>query len=216
MEPGEVVDKEYRSKSRTALPFESRYSQILKDTKLTNTRALIVIRGGDQATIDFTDQHAINYVEHKDVASYLPVVFDMKTLAEDPERQAAFYAKEWPTPHSDELWLVVVDDNDQVLGQALFKCTANAETANVLALEQFLKEYGSEQKNAETTIEMALEEAKRTDRSVWVTIGQTRCNPCFVLARWQDDQLRILEKSVCDRQDRQHARRCLGRIKRKS
>ncbi len=196
LEPGEIREKEYRYRTKSELPFESRFSQILRDTNLTNTHALVIIRGGSESTVDFTNQHAVNFQDHPDVGWYLPVLFDMKTLSEQPDRKAAFERRNWPTPNENEVWLLALNSEEEVLGKILIDCASDSlSTENVLKLESFLRDYRTQEQNAEEKLSRALEEAKLTDRTVWACVSQTRCNPCFVLARWQDDHKELLAKA---------------------
>ena len=48
--------------------------------------------------------------------------------------------------------------------------------------------------DAEKTWHDAFEEARRTDRKVWVRVSQRYCGPCFTLARWLDDQSELLSQ----------------------
>jgi hypothetical protein len=185
LQPGEHRTSVYDYKKRTELPFESRLSRLLNDTRLTHTRALVVIHSGDDKAKEFNQKHALNFEAHTDVTWYLPIAVDAKTLTDKPDTLASFQRRAWPTPKTDSLWLMVLDDQEKEMGRIELDVSNDvAQAESVSKLERFLRDHRVPELDASVNFDLALTEAKRNDRSLWVSISQTRCQPCFTMARW--------------------------------
>lgn len=196
LQPGEKRTSVYDYKKRTELPFESRLSRLLNDNALMHTHTLVVIHSGDERSKDFTSEHALNYKDHRNVAWYLPLVLDAKTMAQKPDTLSGFQRRDWPTPAADSLWLLALDDKSNELGRVELDVTSEVSLADsVSKLERFLRDNRVAELDANAALAAALKDARQTDRSVWLSISQTRCQPCFTLARWQDEQKALLSKA---------------------
>ena len=58
----------------------------------------------------------------------------------------------------------------------------------------FVHEHAPEKQDASQKWDKAFKLAQQTDRRVWARISQRYCGPCFLLARWLDDNKETLDK----------------------
>ncbi len=88
--------------------------------------------------------------------------------------------------------LVALNGNEETI--AAKPIEAHPRLTALAAGDAFLKDHMPPVRDALATLIAAREEAKKTDRRVWIVHGGPRCGPCFRLARWIEEHHATLEK----------------------
>ena len=105
---------------------------------------------------------------------------------------ATLAAHGWPIPAPGEIVLIALN-GDHVTITARRIATDKVDAA-VSAGEEFLKQNQPPARDGLALLTAAREEARKSDRRVWIVLGGPRCRPCFQLGRWMDDHHAVLEK----------------------
>ena len=149
----------------------------------------IVYQPNDVAK-NFVDQNLLNYGKTKEVSSFIPLIGHVGDELGDPEFMEFAKSKDLPVPEVNRVFVAAFDGDGRELGR--INLDADAAGSDKLAAA-FVQEHAPPVTDAEKKWEQAFAEAKRTNRRVWVRISQRYCGPCFLMARWLDDQKSLLE-----------------------
>ena len=169
-------------------PLETVMADTLRDCRLSHTHALVAVIGSGDAVIPFVTKSIFRTHE---VYSYLTTRIDEPQARELADRRKFFEAHNWPFPSENSIFLTALDPAGLELGRLTISINDEAAPAQVL---EFVKKHAPTTQNARELFEAALAEAKYSNRRVWACVSQTRCAPCFTLARWMDSQRSLLEK----------------------
>jgi hypothetical protein len=114
------------------------------------------------------------------------------TPVRQKDEAGAIAERKWPKPEVGEVLFVVLDHAEAVVAHVRLK--AEKRDAALSEGRQFLSVHRPAQRDALALLAAAQEEAKKSGRRIWVVSSGPRCRPCFMLARWMDDQHAVLEK----------------------
>ena len=98
----------------------------------------------------------------------------------------------WQLPKSGEIVLIALDGSQKQI--AAERIAAGNGTEAFKSGAAFVKQHAPAPCDAKARLAAAQEEAKATERRVWVVEGGPRCGPCFKLARWMEEHHTLLEK----------------------
>ena len=211
-EPGQTRPPEiFRIGPSKTKPLELEMSDTLRDCRLAEIHALIVVSGAGDIAASFTKAHLSDPEEtddetlsdseetddepdeeNDDIYSYLPVIINGPEAAELPDRREYFAVRNWPFPASNSLFLAAINGDGKELGRLSLNVSNDQVAAKDVAA--FIRTNLPPRRNAKAGYEAALAEAKRSRRRVWVRVGQTRCAACFSFSRWLDSQRELLAK----------------------
>ena len=201
LEPGQTRPPEtIRIGPDKPKPLELELSDTLRDCRLAGIHALVVVVGAGDLVEPFIKAHLFDpeetgddetEAENHDIYSYLRFFKSGPEAAKLPDRRASFAARNWPFPEPGSLFLAAINGDGKELGRLSVNVT-NDQAAKEVA--GFIKTHLPKKRDARAGYEAALAEAKRSDRRVWVRVGETRCAPCFSFSRWLDSQRDLLAK----------------------
>ena len=195
LDPGEVPPLQVNrlgadSRAADQADLATRYTRLLRDCRLGDFRMMVICTDGSEDAETFIDDHLLDSSRTPEAMSFLPLRVPVGEKLNDQEIQLV-RNRGWMEQEPGEVLVCVYD----VVGDEVAKITLSmsASTSADVAAD-FLRETAPPQVDAQAKWEQAFEEARRTDRRVWVRISQRYCGPCFTLARWMDDQRELLEK----------------------
>jgi hypothetical protein len=194
---GEILEVELKN-SRAAraaakiVPKKSaadRVARLIRDARLSSTRVLVVIKGDSSAALHDVWGKLLDEGELKELLRYLPLLVSSEELQAEAH---LFTRLKLQPPKAGEILLAVLDGEGRQAG-ALVLPVRDASSAVRQGVE-FLKQHAPARRDARKLLSAAQEEARETGRRVWIIEGETRCGPCFRLARWLDDHHALLER----------------------
>lgn len=200
LEPDEIRDSlQLRTgKSLPDLPrlsISDRVRQWEADARLFGASTLIIVPGEGSLADPFISNYLLDDSNIKipgvQAGAIIGAFLSRKiSVQNDPEALEYLKSNGWSVPPKDSLMLVVLRDGKDV-GRTTLDL-AEQDTAIQAALE-FLKKTKHET-DAEQEFQKALEDAKKTDRRVWIVTGGTGCYPCLILSRWMESQKETLAR----------------------
>jgi hypothetical protein len=170
-------------------PFPLQLAKAVRNARLCGMHALAILYADPEGKVADLVASVLNYDDQPRILSYVPLFVDQKLIQSNA---AALKELGWQLPGSGEVLLLVLDGDAKQLGSQRL-VAADFKAAEKLTTE-LLNRYAPPVRDAKIRLAEAREEAKRTDRKLWIVEGGPRCGPCFRLARWMDDQHAILEK----------------------
>ncbi len=177
---------------RAKKPLDQGIAETIRDCRLAEIHALVVVSGPGDAVAPFVGTHITAAEEPHDSYSYYLAKINGPEGAEQPDRKEYFAAHKWPFPEHNSVFLTALDGTGQELGRLTLDLNDDQAAASEVAA--FLKRHLPPQHDAQAGFEAALVEAKQSGRRLWVRVGQTRCGPCFTFSRWLDSQKELLAK----------------------
>ena len=197
-QPGEVRENEQitpRPRNAPApivhqvVPLATSVEKICRDAGAARMHALVVLEGDQSQHVVRVAGRLLDYDQVKSVLAYVTLRVEAAQL----KREAAILAGYgWPMPGPGEIVLVALKGNREIIASK--RVGTDKIDAAAAAGEGFLKEHMPPTRDALVTLSEARKEAKASGRRVWIVDGQTRCGPCFRLARWMEDHHAALEK----------------------
>jgi hypothetical protein len=196
--PGEVREndqvKVHRLNSpapapRPAVPLAASVEKICRDAGSSRMNTLVVMEGDDSTNVVEASKRLLDYDEVKSVLAFLPLRIGAAQLKADAATLARY---RWPMPAAGEIVLVALKGNQEVIDS---RRVSTAKIADAVAAgEDFLKTHKLPPHDARAMLSEARKEASRSGRRVWIIDSQSRCGPCFRLARWMDEHHAALDK----------------------
>jgi hypothetical protein len=180
-----IVPASARSKAaaRPRRALAERVADVTRDARLNALRAMVVMEGDASKNVTSAAEKALDLEEVPDVTAFLPLVLPVEDVKSESEAISKY---RWPIPGAGELSLVVIDDDGKPV-DSLRVNAGNVETAARQCAE-FIMRSAPPPRDAKALLAAAREEAQRSGRRVWIVCGGPRCAPCFLLARWMEDQ----------------------------
>jgi hypothetical protein len=173
----------------TSTSLSLQLAKAVRNARLCGMHALAIVYGQSADKVAQLVAAVSNYDDQPSILSYVPLFVDEKIIQSNA---ATLKELEWQLPRPGEVVLVALDGDGKQLGaERLDASDVRAAAALTTAL---LKKHLPPVRDARIRLAEAREEAKRTQRKLWIVQGGPRCGPCFRLARWMDDQHAILEK----------------------
>jgi hypothetical protein len=127
--------------------------------------------------------------EFKELLRYLPLLVSSEELQAEAN---LFTRLKLQPPKAGEILLDVLDGEGRQAGALLLP--VRDATSTVKQGVEFLKQHAPAKRDARKLLSAAQQEARETGRCVWIIESETRCGPCFRLARWLDDHHALLER----------------------
>ena len=152
---------------------------------------MLIVADREKETTDFIDKNLKDYSANPSVASYMQFIIALDRQNITSEQSTFLTSREITLPEVGQLVAIAMDENEKIIGMLSIKVGSNEaieETA------EFQRTHSASQVDAEMKWSVAFELAKGTDRKVFAKIGQRYCGPCFLLARWMDDQRDLFDK----------------------
>jgi hypothetical protein len=161
---------------------------LLRDARLVHMKVLVVVAGDATKQVqEATYKLLENEEQFPEILHYLPLV----VRAQDVPAEAPLFARlNVRPPESGEILLLVANAEGRGFQEHILR--VDGVSSGIKSATEFLKQQAPAARDARKLLAAALEEAKATARSVWVTEAAPHCGPCFQLARWMDDQRTLL------------------------
>ncbi len=174
----------------TKLTLPERIGKMQRDCGLCGFHLLVIASGTSEAAAKFSAEY-LNNSELPNVSSFLQLAVSTEKLNVSPDNFAYYNKRKWPVVTGDKVFVCAIDAADKELGRMEFD-SSDPQAADQAS--NFLAQWAPKKLDAEKKWQEAFEEAKRTNRKVWVRISQRYCGPCFMLARWLADCDELLAK----------------------
>lgn len=196
LEPGEsrplAINRIGISKSSSIkVSLLERFENTLRDCRLMGFYMMVITCTDEPSSKAFIDRYFKDYVENKEVSTYMQVVLSEADI-QPASADAAFAEKRgWKMPDHGKVFAYAIDGNGKDLGmiEIDLKAKDGAELATA-----FVNAHVPDKLDAEQKWDDAFEAARLSNKRVWARISQRYCGPCFRLARWFDDHRELLEK----------------------
>jgi hypothetical protein len=191
---GEVSFTEIPSKKH-AKPAPKRSLVLEKESRLRDSRiwhapVLIIVQTPGAET--FVQDHLVSpEFPHPSYGFVYPLTVTTAQLDSDEADKKEFTSRGWRQPKPGEVMLIALSPEGKDLG-TLTVPVKDKEAAR--RMKDFLSKFEPAHSSAAKAIKQAVEEAKRTNRSVLLQLGGLRCGPCYLFARWVDKHRAELEK----------------------
>ncbi len=178
-------------KPKKNLTFAQRYEKTLRDCRLSNFHVMVILFRPSDGAKQFVDVNLMDYAKTKEVMSFMQLQGQVGEGAASAEIAEFGKLKSWPTPEKEKVFACAIDANGKELGRIEFD-PKDPQSPKLAA--QFVRKYTPKQADAKKKWDEAFATAKQSNRKVWIRISQRYCGPCFMLARWLDDQKEILKQ----------------------
>lgn len=196
LEPNESRPPAVNHLAQTPLPsgrqsLAERYKTTLRDCRLCGFHLLVIIADDANAANEFVQHNFMDYETNADIPRFMQFVIGGEKNVLDGADAAFVKERNWPFPGQGRIFACAIDANGDESGRLEID-VSNEEAAEAAAA--FIHRHAPPKVDAEQKWNAAFAEAKRSNRRVWVRISQRYCGPCFMLARWLDDQGELLGK----------------------
>jgi hypothetical protein len=156
---------------------------------ISRMRALVVMPGDTSDASAALAGQILDANRDPTISAYLPLVVD---AAERTTEAATLKQQDWPVPQPKEIVLAVLAGDGATI--ATTRIAVVPQSSALSATTAFLKQHAPPRRDAVALLTAARDEARKTNRRVWVVHGGPRCPPCFRLGRWIDDHHQTLER----------------------
>ncbi|MBN2294775.1 MAG: thioredoxin family protein [Pirellulales bacterium] len=170
------------------LSFVQRYEKNLRDCRLSNFHAMVILFRPSDDTKKFVNVNLMDYEKTKEVSSFMQLQGDGSANTEIAELAKE---KNWPQPEPGKVFVCALDARGKELGRIEFD---PKDPQSQKQAAQFVRKHAPKRVDAKKKWDEAFATAKQTGRKVWVRVSQRYCGPCFMLARWLDDQKATLQQ----------------------
>lgn len=172
-------------------PLASRYEATLRDCSLMGFRMMMITSADDESTTEFIGKNFVNNRSNKNVTTFMQLVTSGSAESLPPADVAFLKQRKCPLPGPGRVFACAVDSRGNELGRLELNI---AEEGAADKAAEFIHRYASDQLDADQKWSTAFDEAERSGRVVWARISQRYCGPCFLMARWLDDNKDLLAK----------------------
>jgi hypothetical protein len=174
----------YRPRRKSAA---QRLSDRIRDARLAQLPVLVAVAGDSTQAVQTTVRVLLDFEGFREVLRFLPV-----NVTPEEAQPELFTRLKLRPPGANEILLAVIDGSGRTV-EARYLAAQDAARA----LEQgseFVKKHVPPPRDTHKLLADAQQQARQTGRRVWIIEGETRCAPCFELARWLDDQHAVLDR----------------------
>jgi hypothetical protein len=178
-------------KPERKIPFGERYAGILRDCRLSNFHALVILMRPADDTRRFVDSNFMDYETTREIMSFMQIQGPVGDQSPDPEVAEFARSKNWPLPENGRILAIAIDSAGRDLGRIEID---SKDPAGAKLAADFVRKHAPVQIDAKEKWDEAFALAGRSGRKVWVRISQRYCRPCFLLSRWFDDQKKPLDE----------------------
>jgi RNA polymerase sigma factor (sigma-70 family) len=181
-----IVSKLWQPEQK--ISFTDRYDKTLRDCRLSNYGAMVILYRPSPQTNEFVKANFINSDTTKEIMAFIQIEGSLGDKA-DPEIEKFAASKHWPLPDNARVFALAMNPTGQELGSIEIDAK---DPASPKRAADFIRRYAPAPIDARHKWDEAFAEARRTGRKVWVRTSGRYCGPCFSLTRWLDDQKKIL------------------------
>jgi hypothetical protein len=170
--------------------FAERYEEILRDCRLSNFGAMVILFRPDEGTKQFVTVNFMSHDTTKEVAAFMQL--DGSLDGESGFDITAFArSKNWPLPKKGRVFALAMDPAGHELARIEIDVMDPASPKQAAA---FIRQHAPAPVDARKEWDEAFALARQSGRKVWARISQRYCGPCFRLARWLDDEKTLLSE----------------------
>ena len=173
------------------IPFAERYAGILRDCRLSNFHALVILMRPSDDAQQFVDANFMDYSTTREVMSFMQIQGQVGDLSPGPEVAEFARSKNWPLPEKGRILALAIGPAGRELGR--IEIDSKDPTGPKLATD-FVRKHAPVQVDAKEKWDEAFATARHSGRKVWVRLSGRYCGPCFMLTRWLDDQKELLDQ----------------------
>lgn len=211
-----VVSRLGAKSSSAKSSLASRYESMIRDCSLMGFHMMVVVTDDEKLTNEFVAKNFVNYGVNKNNATYMQLVVAGNAISLPKDDVRFLMDQGFPLPEAGRLFACAIDVNNVELGRpemgrlemgrlemgrpelgrlelGRLELDISGEDAAGVA-ERFVNQHAPKQLDAETEWKLAFEKAQDSQRVVWARVSQRYCGPCFKLARWLDDNRKLLSK----------------------
>ena len=191
-------------------PLEPHVNRLTRDARLAGMRLLVVLQGDASKRAGELTSQLLDSEELPEILHYLTLTVGAKQM----ETEAGLLSRlGWEPPKPGQIELLAIDGTGTRLAAERVTLSDNAAAQRQAA--QFIKRNAPPRRDARALLAAARQEARDSGRRLCIVEGGPRCGPCFLLARWMDDQHALLAKDyvvlkVLDIDD--HAHEVIGKL----
>lgn len=189
--PRAVIRLENPLKAAPQVSLAKRYQKTLRDCSISGFHVMVILSSEAEGTTRFVERHFVDYETNEDIARFMQVAVARGQHDLDPAEAEFLKKRKWQFPGKDRVAAYAIDASGKEQGRLEVDVTDEG-AANKVA--EFIHQHAPPQVDAEKKWREAFAAAKTSNRRVWVRISGRYCGPCFQLARWMDDQHKLLEK----------------------
>jgi hypothetical protein len=173
-----------------SVSFAERYEGILRDCRLSNLGAMVILYRPDEGAKQFVTANFMSHDTTKEVAAFMQI--DGSLGRESGSDVAAFArSKSWPVSEKGKVFALTTDPAGHEVGRIEIDVKDPAGPKRAAA---FIRQHAPPPADAREKWDEAFALARRSGRQVWARISHRYCGPCFRLARWLDDQKTLLSQ----------------------
>ncbi|MEQ1903912.1 MAG: thioredoxin family protein, partial [Pirellulaceae bacterium] len=173
---------------------DAKFKQALRDCQLNNFRLMVIDYRKSEDSENFVRGSFFAHHKIPEVSNYIQIL----KIRSEPDNETKqdndvdfLAAHQMKSPENGQVHVYVFDIAGTEIARIEIDTTAANASENVL---KFLRDHAPPKVDAAEKWKAAFEEARQTDRKVWVRVSQRYCAPCFELSRWLDDHREVLAK----------------------
>jgi hypothetical protein len=170
--------------------FVERYERTLRDCRLSNYGALVLLYRPDGKVKEFVAANFTSRETTKEVDAFMQIDGSLRGPSGSEVKTFA-QSKNWPLPEKGKVFALAMDPAGHELGRIEIDVK---DAAGPKRAADFIRHYAPPPADAREKWEEAFALARQSGRKVWARISQRYCGPCFRLTRWLDDEKSLLSQ----------------------
>jgi len=189
--PRTVIRLSRALKNDSEQPLALQYTEMLRDCALSGFHLMVITSSNTKSVTEFVDKNFKDHRANKNISRFMQIV-----VSDGEENLASAdvtFLKEhdWQLAGEDRVIAYAVDAKGNKLGRLEIDVSDEGAAEEVA---DFIHQNAPVQVDAEKKWKEAFAEASRSNRRVWARTSSRYCGPCFRMARWLDDQQKLLEE----------------------
>jgi Thioredoxin-like len=173
-----------------SVSFAERYEGILRDCRLSNFGAMLILYRPDGGAKQFVTANFMSHDTTKEVYAFMQI--DASLGGKSGSAIMTFArSKNWPLPENGKVFALVMDPAGHELGRIEIDLK---DPAGPKRVADFIRQHAPAAADAREKWDEAFALARQSGRKVWARISQRYCGPCFRLTRWLDDEKTLLSQ----------------------
>ncbi len=166
----------------------NRLSDRIRDARLAQLPVLVSVAGDSTQAVQTTVRTLFDFEGFREVLRFLPVNVAARRSC---NRSCSPTSNSGHQRRKRSCWRW----STAAAGRWMREYLAAQDAARPLEQgAEFVKKHVPAPRDAHKLLADAQQQARQTGRRIWIIEGETRCAPCFTLARWLDDQHAILDR----------------------
>jgi hypothetical protein len=177
-------------KPNRKISFSERYKTTLRDCRLSNFGAMVILFRPVGDMKQFVDANFMNYDTTKEVMAFMQIQGSLDGESE-PEITKLAHSKNWPLPEKGRVFALAMNPAGREVGRIEID---TKDPSGPKRAADFIRRQAPPPVDAAKKWDEAFALARQSGRKVWARISERYCGPCFSLTRWLDDQKGLLEE----------------------